>query len=475
MLLQLQKVFTKKTALPLLVAAVIFALPFERIPSVDVPLFGMSITLRLSLLFCSALMLVAAPRIWRERAKLKDPTFYLLFGFMFMYFLSVLLSADLKRAVAVWVFTAFTCFTAIALAFIYRDANSEWVNRAIYISTCIVLVFGFYQYFADLLGLSTSWTGLRDIYSKAVLGFPRIQSTGLEPLYYANYLTIPLMYFSVKFLHGDEERPFLIALIATQLVLTVSRGALVAGAAGLILLLVIVARKIRYTQTLGLLGLVLVGVALALNISNFKLPQPSTSQNPVKPNAELVVQQATNYVPQDDRVRNRDLALKAFMEQPFLGIGPGNFSEYSKRNVELYRSWTGYIIANNEPAELLAEGGIVNFGLLLGFFVLLWARVLRMSWRNVGPDHIWPPVIASFFVTMAIQYQTFSTLYVVHLWVLVGIALALTTPSLQQTVVTSTEVVVSTVKKVVKSDGTSSRKAAKKRGGNRKRKRNKKS
>ncbi|MCC7543394.1 O-antigen ligase family protein [bacterium] len=433
MLQQLQKVLTKNTILPALVAAVIFALPFERIPSIDAPLFGMNITFRLSLFFCSALMLVAVPRIWRERAKLKDPAFYLLFGFMFMYFLSVLLSADLKRAVAVWVFTAFTCFTAVALAFIYRDTKREWINRAIYISTWIVLAFGFYQYFGDLLGLSASWTGLRDIYSKSVLGFPRIQSTGLEPLYYANYLTIPLMYFSVKFLHGDEERPFLIALIATQLVLTVSRGALLAGAAGFILLLIIVARKIRYTQTLGLLGLVLVGVALALNISNFKLPQSSTSQSQSNPSAVRVVEQATNYVPQDDRVRNRELAIRAFMEQPFLGIGPGNFSEYSKRNVELYRSWTGYIIANNEPAELLAEGGIINFSLLLGFFALLWVRILRMSWHNVGPDHIWPAVIAGFFVTMAIQYQTFSTLYVIHLWVLVGIALALTTPSLQAT------------------------------------------
>lgn len=456
-------------------AAVLFALPFERIPSVDVPIFGMNITLRLSLILCSALMLVAIPRIWRERAKLKDPAFYLLFGFMFTYFLSVLLSADLKRAVAVWVFTAFTCLTAVALAFVYRDAKKEWMNRAIYLSTWIVVLFGFYQYFGDLVGLSAQWTGLRELYVSSVLGFTRIQSTGLEPLYYANYLTIPLLYFSVKFLHGDEERPFLIALIATQLVLTVSRGALVAGAVGFIVLLIIVARKIRYTQTLGLLGLVLVGIALALNISNFKLQQPSTSQNETKPNAELVVQQATNYVPQDDRVRNRELALSAFMEQPFLGIGPGNFSEYSKRNVELYRSWTGYIIANNEPAELLAEGGIVNFSLLLGFFVLLWVRILRMSWRNVGPDHIWPPVIASFFVTMAIQYQTFSTLYVIHLWALVGIALVLTTPSLQQVTVTATETVVSTVKKAAQSAGGSSRKSSKKRTGNRKRKRARKS
>lgn len=431
MLEHLGRIITKKNLIPLLVAAVIFALPFERIPSLDVSVFGMSITLRLSLFFCSALMIVAVPHIWKRRAELKDPAFILLGVFLFTYLLSVLVSTDLKRAVAVWIFTAFTCFTALAMAFLYGSANKQWVDRVVYITTCIILIFGFYQFVGDLLGLSPQLTGLRDLYVKSVLGFTRIQSTGLEPLYYANYLTIPLLYFAVKFLRGDDEHPYLLALIATQMILTVSRGAIVAASAGLVVVLIIAARKTRYTQVLGLLGLVLVGVALALNISYFTTRSPKASTNTAQNNATAVVQQATNYVPQDDRVRNRELALKAFMEQPFLGIGPGNFSNYSKSQVGLYREWGGYIIANNEPAELLAEGGVVNFLLLVSFFALVWWRVVRHAWKLGSYEEVWTVVISGFLVTMAIQYQTFSTLYVIHLWVLVGIGLALTTPSLQ--------------------------------------------
>ena len=459
---RLQQIFTKKNLIPLLVAAVVFALPFERIPSVDVSVFGMSITLRMSLLFCSALMLVAVPHIWQQRAKLKDPAFILLMTFLFTYLLSVLVSTDLKRAVAVWIFTTFTCLAGLAMAFLYNDANKRWIDRVIYLTTWIILIFGFYQFIGDSLGVPAQWTGLRELYVKSVLGFTRIQSTGLEPLYYANYLTIPLLYFSVKFLRGDDERPYLLALIATQMILTVSRGAIVAASAGLLLVLIIAGRKARYTQVLGLLGLILAGVALALNISYFSTrPQQTKTTKPVQNNAVAVVQQATNYVPQDDRVRNRELAIDAFKQQPILGIGPGNFSNYSKSQVSIYRDWTGYIIANNEPAELLAEGGIINFVLLLGFFVLVWWRVVRHAWKLQTYEEVWTVVIAGFFVTMAIQYQTFSTLYVIHLWVLVGIGLALTTPRLQvvsDVVTTQVRTLANASKKTSKTTGSSGKK-----------------
>ncbi|MEI7818863.1 MAG: O-antigen ligase family protein [bacterium] len=357
----------------------------------------------------------------------------LLSGFVFSYLLSALLAVDIKRALFVLVFTIFVVLIALSVSVSWGPVSKKYVDRSLLIITWVVVLFGFYQYFGDLLGFSTAVTGLRDLYTKNVFGFPRIQSTGLEPLYYANFLLLPLFYFGAKFINGDDEQPYLITLIATQIVLTVSRGALIAGVVGVVLLLIMTARRSRYTQGIGFLGLTILGLALALNLSNLNF-RKNDNQNQPQPQsqAQAVVSQATNLVAQDDRVRNRSLAWSSFMQSPILGIGPGNFNQYARSQFPVYGSLPGYLIVNNEPLELLSEAGIIGFILFIGFIGLLFWRIARMAWKEGASEAgIWPVAITAYLVAMAIQYQTFSTLYIMHLWVVIGIALAITTPGLQ--------------------------------------------
>lgn len=424
------------TTLSVLATLLVASLPFDRIPSWDVMILGVSFTLRLSLLFGAALIALSVPLLWRKRTNLQHIQYYLLLAFGFFYLLSALAGTDLKRALTVYAFTMFTLLLSVSVSVITSRVNKQWAEKALLYATWIALIFGFYQFFGDIFSLPSNITGLRDIYTKVVFGIPRIQSVGLEPLYYANFLLLPLLYFSSKFLSGDDERPYLIALIVTQIVLTISRGALIAGATGVITLLILMARKKRYTQSLGLLALIFVGVALALNLTGITILPDSKTQSGdnVTPNekAVAVVDQATNLNVQDDRVRNRTLAWEAFKTSPILGIGPGNFNRYARDKYEGYRTNDGsYVIVNNEPLELLAEGGLLGLGFFVAFISLLWWRVTKLAWQSHSSvAGIWPAAISAYFVAMAIQYQTFSTLYIVHLWVVIGIAMALTIPGL---------------------------------------------
>jgi len=63
---------------------------------------------------------------------------------------------------------------------------------AFFISAFLMSIIGIYQFFGDMAGLPTSLTGLDPGYTKVVFGFPRIHAFSKEPLYYANYIFIPL-------------------------------------------------------------------------------------------------------------------------------------------------------------------------------------------------------------------------------------------------------------------------------------------
>lgn len=440
----------QKKRLAGLVTSLVFLLPYERIPSFAVQAFGTSIDLRLSFIAGAILILLVAWSLAFTKDKLQArlSTFhYALAGFFFVYLLSALISTDLKRALIVWIFTAFTAAVGVSVGLAWRYCDSAAVRKALWVTTWIALAFGFYQYIGDIIGLSTSWTGLREIYTKEVFGFPRIQSTGLEPLFYGNFLLIPLFYFATRFLTGSEERPLFLLALITQLVLTVSRGALIGGLTGMMLILALYFRRSQIQQKAGLVGLTVLGIALALLLTNVNSLQTLNQNQAVSPHTPApvgVINQATNLTSQDDRVRNRILAWEAFRSQPWLGIGPGNFSAYAKDRYEGYRAAEGQVVVNNEPLEMLAEGGLIGSLALLGFVIALIAALIRRIRESEGSDLDWTIALLAYFVALGIQYQTFSTLYIMQVWVTLGIAMGLAVVPASQPIKTVAKVTTST-------------------------------
>jgi O-antigen ligase len=102
------------------------------------------------------------------------------------------------------------------------------------------------------------------------------------------------------------------------------------------------------------------------------------------------------------------------------GLGPGQFGPYIQNNTKTADGWA---IANNLTLELLVETGVVGFLLIVAYFlslVVLGYKKVTANKKDLLSSAVIIGLIA-YLATQAIQYQGFSTLYVVHIWVAAGL------------------------------------------------------
>lgn len=419
-----------------LLQALVLSLPFERIPSVDV----FSISLRPSLFFGLLLIIRVLWRLRTEKLWRTLPRGASLLG-LFLIWICLLIPASINRfrALQVVVFTVFTILICVSVALTWiklKGDDRKLTIRSLYFTAIVTCIFGAFQYFGNFIGLPWYVTGLSDRYSWTVFGFARIQSTGLEPLYFASFLLLPLLLFisekiyQVKIFRYDTA---VIGLFAFVLTLTLSRGAIygfVVAVLGLAILGLLYQRK-HFGKNIKLAVLPLVlGFGLAiLSIQVFNRP-------PLEPTFTEGKQAANAYVNHltdtgldgggDDRAKFRRIALRASTKDPvkfLFGYGPGQFGPY----MQVTQKSEGWAIVNNLPLELLFETGVIGLGIFVAFMSwLLWRawRVLRscdvITFGLAGG-------LVAYFLSQLVQYQTFSTLYVVHIWVAVGMMMGVVT------------------------------------------------
>jgi O-antigen ligase len=326
----------------------------------------------------------------------------------------------------VLIFVAFTSTQILVLPIWLRAARDFLkIRAAILISAALVAAFGLWQFVGDMAGAGVGLTGLRPQYTKVILGFTRVQSTSLEPLYFADYLILPLA-LAVAWLlaRGGRKAPKalwpLLALIFIDLALTSSRGGYAGAAAALLALAWFHRDRVASIKRLGsILALSLVGIVLALGlVGSFVTVAPGTTLGSFVAHVTNVESGAAVV----ERLNTFSSGFAAFRSSPWIGIGIGGYGPFTA----VY-PWqepdAGWAIVNNEPIELLAETGIVG----LAFFLAFLIAVFRTSSGTLGSD---PDLKAirigalAALIGMLVQYQTFSTLYVMHIWFTVGLLLA---------------------------------------------------
>ena len=400
--------------------ALVFLLPFERIGSFETHLSGTTLTIRPDQLVGAALILVCLLE-WRRLSfkfpidKLELlPVIYLLAGV-----LSLSGAISVKRGLFVLGFSVFMWVLFLVVRRLAISADLSLLGKILGVTTLVALLFGLYQFMGDTFGLGIHWTGLREAYTKAVFGFPRIQSFAQEPLYLADFLLIPLGIFASLLLRKPNRRHALIVgLLSLVITMTLSRG----GYAGSIMILIIVAVVFwsrRGALVLG--GVVLAGIlAGMLFISGATFWQQEGVQK-----IENFTHQATNVetgASVSERSQWRHMALDAFKGRPIFGIGIGNFGRWAhQQNPAVPEA----AIVNNEPLELLAETGVVGFGAILAFVLaILWRswRALREATDEM--HRIWLVGLTAAVIGIGGQYQTFSTLYITYIWVALGLLVA---------------------------------------------------
>ena len=408
---------------------ILAVLPFERIPSwaIDRPVHA---TIRISQILGLILITTSLTYVWKQRRILAQPYWLALALFNMVCILSFSLAPDKLRSGSVVIYTLFVSVLAVVISVRLKLANEKYVITALLIGGGLACAFGYYQFFGDLAGLPTSLTGLRPQYSQPVFGFPRIQSTGLEPLYFGNFLLIPasLLFYGFIIRKWSLWVALPTLLLVIEVWLTLSRGAILALCLEALLFLIVSvpAKSIRRgicivvltgLGSLGATGLISYGTHHAVK-KNFQSTHAVSNFS----------KQATNFSTGESAIgrgETRDLAIRAWHEHPLVGIGPGEFGYYAHlHNPERYED--NHTIVNNEPFELLAETGILGL-LSFGSFVtlLLYTVVKSRLFSPEGYKSLRLPLLIG-LMGILFQYLSFSTLYITHLWIIFGLLAATT-------------------------------------------------
>ncbi|MBU2236340.1 O-antigen ligase family protein [Patescibacteria group bacterium] len=399
-----------------------FLLPFERIGAIEAA--GMTIRI-------SQILTIVTIGGWifdglRKQSFFlrKNPLIFPLALFVVVNVASLLNAENIERSASVLLFTLFTIvFSLLIPQLVNRESHVKIIIRLVVISAFIVGVFGIFQFLGDIIGLPQSITGLRDLYTKEVLGFPRIQSTALEPLYFANYLLIPLGLLCTLFLGKSKNIRysyliFLIIFLGLNLVLTVSRG----GYLGFVVILVVLG--IYYFKRIFTSRKTPILLVSAVIIAYFAVRLLGLG-NTV--NLEIFKGHVVNAfygAAYSERVETLEIAMDGYYQHPWIGVGVGGFGPYASVHPYVEPS-DGWNIVNNESIELLAEVGIL--GLLS--FIVMFAIVIFRSIKaiQVTKDSYLRAIMIGFlavFIGIFAQYQTFSTLYIMHVWFVIGMMVA---------------------------------------------------
>jgi len=427
--------------------------------------------IRPSQLFLLATLLIVLRNVLHGRSfEWRRMEYLLLTIFLGLNVVSLLNAENFSRSFTVLLYTIFTATLVVVLPILLRKKEELLVLRnVILVSAAAVGLFGLWQFLSDMIGLPTSLTGLRPQYTKSILGFTRIQSTAIEPLYFANYLLLPLGLLISMILDGrsvsssglpvcplrvtggsvknsiqisdqvgndkvgfENEKKWrislyaLLALLLVNFLLTSSRGGYLAflAMAGVIVWMyrekVLALKRFFF---IGLAGLMLAFITIQA-LAVYDVTTPDSLASTFMEHITTV----TSGAAYEERVETFERSLQAFETHPFIGVGVGGYGPYSATFPE-QEPEIGWAIVNNEPLELLAETGILGVGAMLAFLIYvlyLGAKRLPPALRELEPVRI--GAFAA-LIGIIVQYQTFSTLYIVHVWFSIGLLIAISSLS----------------------------------------------
>ncbi|MCL5406897.1 MAG: O-antigen ligase family protein [Patescibacteria group bacterium] len=404
---------------------IVFFLPFERVPSYEIG--GINLKINTFLGFLTLIAWILALMFKGKKYKVQ-PNFLSipLFLFVMALLLSLAQAVNFSRAVSVLIFTIFTIILSImAVNMVYSKETLRKTILVLFFSALVVSLFGLFQFGGDVVGLPQSLTLLKEGYTSVVFGFPRVQAFSMEPLYFANYLLIPISVGLALFINRVEPikrwwMAGLIGLILLNFILTVSRGGYLGLIGSFLVLGFLLFKKLFNWKTI-LIGLVTViiviyGVAFALS--------KGETRATIEFLGHIQLQDINNGESVAGRLITFKQGMQAFYTSPIFGIGPGNYGPWATFYPDA-RPITGWPIVNNEFIEILAETGLVGmitFSLLILFLSVRTFMALKYA-HDVFLRSVLIGLFAA-FVGILIQYNFMSTLYIIHVWVLIGLLVA---------------------------------------------------
>ena len=411
-------------AAPLAVALLlVFTLPFERIPSVDIG----GISIRMSQLIALLGLGILSVKVIKEKYTFRPyPAALWLVAFFAVAAIGVAQAINLTEGVKSFGFSLFTVLVSVVMVqFIRSTDDLKRVVKILIPSVILVVLFALFQTAGDIVGLPLGLTGLKQGYSKIVLGFPRPQGFSVEPLYLADYLFLPLGAVGALWLGKIKGwnlkllGPILVGIILV-IVLTVSRGAYLALVPFTLTFIIFYPRRTVSVRAIGSFVIVM-GIVAAGTVGFLSYSRPDAIQKFVE---HATVADLANGESTQGRLMAFQTAYDAWLTKPVVGIGMGNFGPYVKGypNPETVPGWD---IVNNEYLEILCETGALGLAAMAAFVVAIVWRHLRalIRARDEFVRAILVGLLATFMAVLT-QYNFFSTLYILPIWGIIGLMVA---------------------------------------------------
>lgn len=392
-----------------LILLFVVALPFERLLTLDLAGYTLKLSYVLGLIIIiDALVLFVKKHI--NLTLYRDELWLGLFGFLAI--LTTLWSIDWKRSLAI----SLTITFMLVLFYILRRVidsklKEKIISVFIYMGVAVSL-FGIWQFFIERTSHS-SWSLLRPEYASGVFAFARVQSTFLEPQFFANFLLIPI-FFCLYRLGQKSTLLYNIVLLITSLAffLTLSRGAFIA----LLISLVIVGLIRLFYQrneingymkqiSIIIFSLILTMFCVYIVAGRIGLAQyfDHITFNDTADQGSVAGRQDTIQV-----------AAEQSLKHPF-GLGAGAFGALPQYKDDIAAK--GYQTVNNEYLEITIEEGLIGLILILLF---IWNYALSLV-QNFSKDKLWTTLAMGLFLAILIQYLFFSTIYIIYIWAVLAI------------------------------------------------------
>ena len=111
-------------------------------------------------------------------------------------------------------------------------------------------------------------------------------------------------------------------------------------------------------------------------------------------------------------------------DHPIIGNGIGNFGPHTNKS-PYHMPNEGWAIVNNEFLELWAEIGILGLASFIAIILIIIFRTIKSI--SLGQDPYLKTILLGLliaFLGIMAQYQTFSILYILHIWFLIGLIIA---------------------------------------------------
>ncbi len=423
---------------------IIITLPFERIPSITTSIGTLKIgyaLLGFGVLNLIVLLLKKDPKLLALKLHPKNIWFLLFFIFSIPSWFFVV---DFNRFLGTMIATIISFATATYIANFSKNTFAYF--KALLWVFGFILLFSIYQFLGDFVGLPFYLTGIRESYSSAIFGIPRVHATFIEPSYFASGLTIAIygIFFLIatdlnvitknikklNFNFIENYRWFYIGYLALALavfVATLSKSGWLSLIASTLFIIPIatkynIKKILKYIARFGVLSIVVLGI-----VSLFSPFILSTVTGIV---IHIIDTFEFNNATSFERASFFNIALQLLPKFVITGIGSGQFGTVASYLLAFFGDYekTRTLLVLNVYLEVWFEFGLISFLIFVYlFFSSTFKNFIDLYKENVSNrKELFLKLSLTFIlITALIQWNFFSPVYLNHIFIMLGCLLSL--------------------------------------------------